>query len=113
VIPGIGLVSSVKSKRMCLNGNRTPRGVRARTWCGGSSGKEDTNGCYDDSLTGAFTNNLVRVGDGTHKKGGQHGCEHKFIAFPEHICSENEKAWMEQISEGEYNIRMEIYIRSK
>jgi len=113
VIPGIGLVSSVKSKRMCLNGSRTHRGVRARTWCGGSGGKEDTDGYYDDSLTETSTNNLVCVGDGAHKKADHHGCEHKFVAFPEHICSENEKAWIERISKSEYNIRMEIYIRSK
>jgi hypothetical protein len=36
-------------------------------------------------------------GLGTHEEGGQHDCEHDPIVVPERICSEDEKAWMNQI----------------
>jgi hypothetical protein len=36
-------------------------------------------------------------GLGTHEKGGQHDCKHDLIVVPEHIRSEDEKNWMNQI----------------
>ena len=45
-MPGIELVSTVKA----VNGSEMIGVTRARTWCVGSSVKENTDRCYDNSL---------------------------------------------------------------
>lgn len=68
--------------------------MRAHTWCIGSGGKENTDGCYNDSLTDTSTKSLGRLWVRTHKKAGHHSGEHEFVVVPECICPDNEKTWM-------------------
>lgn len=51
--------------------------------------------------------------EGTHKKGGQHGCEYNSIIVPERICSEQKQDWMDRIRSTCICQGKETYVRNK